>query len=333
LHINPEHIRKKIFTLSSRQDFEETALQIFRLQAAHNKVYQQYISLLGMSPSAVNKVEDIPFLPVRFFKSHTVTITPEEYDMVFTSSGTTGSEPSRHYVRDVFLYEESFVRSFRYFYGPVSDYCILALLPSYLERSGSSLIYMMKKLIELSGCPQSGFYLYDHASLYKTLTSLPQSVKKVLLFGVSFALLDFAEHYDIPEMNLIVMETGGMKGRRKEIIREELHTRLKEKLHVPVIHSEYGMTELLSQAYSSGEGIFSTPPWMRILIRDPYDPFFIMDTGHTGGIDVIDMANIYSCAFIETQDLGILYPDNTFTVTGRFDNSEMRGCNLMVQEI
>ncbi len=328
-----QHLRKKIFKLSGNRAFEKTALEVFRLQAEYNPTYREYIRLLDISPLSVNNIHDIPFLPVSFFKTHTVNITSGPYETIFTSSGTTDSNPSKHPVPDLTIYRESFIRSFRFFYGDITNYCILALLPSYLERTGSSLVYMLDRLIRLSRRKTSGFYLHNHDQLYDTLQHLVKKQQKVLLFGVSFALLDFAEKYELTPTNLTVMETGGMKGRRQEMVREELHTLLKKKFHVSSIHSEYGMTELLSQAYSSGDGIFRTPPWMRVLIRDTYDPFSYTSPGHTGGINIIDLANIYSCSFIETQDLGRLLPHGNFTVEGRFDNSEMRGCNLMVQEI
>ena len=327
-------LRRKIFRISGEKMFTSLSLEIFRLQAAYNPVYRRYLNLLGVEPSFVRNIYDIPFLPVAFFKDHPVALLPESNEKIFTSSGTTGSQPSKHYVHDVSLYRESFTRNFNLFYGDISGYCVLALLPSYLERSGSSLIYMLDHLIRLSGCSENGFYLYDHDRLFATLQKLAAQHKKTLLFGVSFALLDFAEQYELPpEMDLIVMETGGMKGRRKEMVREELHATLKRKFHVPAIHSEYGMTELLSQAYSSGNGIFRTPPWMKVVIRDSYDPFTRTGAGHTGGINVIDLANVWSCSFIETLDLGRALPNDSFTVEGRFDHSEMRGCNLMVQDI
>jgi len=327
------HIRKSIFQITDERSFREVTLEIFRFQAMYNPVYRKYIHLLGINPSLVKDIKEIPFLPVAFFKDHTISIMNGPFETVFTSSGTSGSSPSRHPVPDLSIYKESFSRAFQHFYGDITAYCILALLPSYLERSGSSLIYMLDDLIKKTGCKESGFYLYEHDNLFKTLLTLGTQNKKILLFGVSFALLDFAEKYELPEMDITVMETGGMKGRRKEMVRKELHDFLKERFHVVSVHSEYGMTELMSQAYSSGNGIFRTPPWMRILVRDSYDPFSYPPPGHTGGINVIDLANLYSCAFIETQDLGRLQPDGSFTVEGRYDHSDIRGCNLMVQEI
>jgi len=326
-------IRQRVLAVRGEEDFNATALALFRLQAEHNPVYRRYISLLGVDPGRVTRPEEIPFLPVSFFKRHRVSVTEGPYEEVFTSSTTTGGEPSKHYVPDLSLYRESFLKAFRLFYGDPAEYCFLALLPSYLEREGSSLVYMTEHLIRLSGHPSSGFYLYDHDKLFHTLQELAREGRKVLLFGVSFALLDFAEEYALPAMDLTVMETGGMKGRRREPVREEMHAFLQERFRVAAIHSEYGMTELLSQAYSQGGGLFRTPPWMRVLVRDSYDPFAYLPAGRTGGLNIIDLANVYSCAFLETQDLGRLLPDGAFTVEGRFDNSEMRGCNLMVQEV
>jgi len=326
-------IRQGVLAVRGEEDFNATALALFRLQAEHNPVYRWYVSLLGVDPGRVTRPEEIPFLPVSFFKRHRVSVTEGPYEEVFTSSTTTGGEPSRHYVPDLSLYRESFMKAFRMFYGDPAEYCLLALLPSYLEREGSSLVYMTEHLIRLSGHPSSGFYLYDHDKLFHTLRGLAREGGKVLLFGVSFALLDFAEKYSLPAMDLTVMETGGMKGRRREPVREEMHAFLQERFRVAAIHSEYGMTELLSQAYSQGGGLFRTPPWLRVLVRDSYDPFAYLPAGRTGGLNIIDLANVYSCAFLETQDLGRLLPDGAFTVEGRFDNSEMRGCNLMVQEV
>ncbi len=326
-----QQIRQRIFTLRDEEDFAATALALFRLQARHNPVYRRYLSLLGVEK--VQHPREIPFLPVRFFKGHRVVCREGPYEAVFTSSTTTGMVPSRHYVPDLSLYRESFVRGFRLFYGDPRRYCILSLLPSYLEREGSSLVYMMEHLMSLSGHPLSGFYLYDRERLYEVLLRLAREGVRTMLFGVTFALLDLAERYELPAFDLTVVETGGMKGRRREPVREEVHDFLKVRFRVKTIHSEYGMTELLSQAWSQGEGIFRTPPWMRVYIRDSYDPFVMVAPGRTGGINVIDLANIHSCAFLETQDLGRRLPEGGFTVEGRFDHSEIRGCNLMVQEV
>ena len=269
-------------------------------------------------------------MPISFFKTHKVTSTQKEPETIFTSSGTTQSTTSKHFVPDIELYEKSFLKAFELFYGMPKDFCILALLPSYLEREGSSLIYMVNSLIEKSGHPHSGFYLHNLEELHQKLKILESKGAKTLLIGVSFALLDLVEQFPSNLTNTTVMETGGMKGRRKELIREELHQILEKGLGVEHIHSEYGMTELLSQGYSKGNGIFETPPWMKIVTRDTEDPLSIQPNGKTGGVNVIDLANLYSCSFIATQDLGKTHPNGTFEVLGRFDDSDIRGCNLMV---
>ncbi|WP_209401798.1 acyl transferase [Pseudozobellia sp. WGM2] len=319
-----------IFTISTPSDFEAQALDTFRFQFRNNKVYQEFCSYLGKSDSNVHRLREIPFLPISFFKSKTVLATQDRPNTLFTSSGTTGNRTSKHYVTDIQLYEKSFQKAFEIFYGNVTDYCILALLPSYLEREGSSLIYMVDRLIEQSGHPTGGFYLNDLDELRKKLYQLEKEGQKTLLIGVSFALLDMVEEGNMKLDHTIVMETGGMKGRRKELIREELHEILKIGFGVNQIHSEYGMTELLSQAYSKGNGIFNTPSWMKVLIRDTEDPLTYQDNGKTGGINVIDLANKYSCSFIATQDLGKELSDGSFEILGRFDHSDIRGCNLMV---
>jgi phenylacetate-coenzyme A ligase PaaK-like adenylate-forming protein len=322
----------EIFNISNEQEFEKVTLQVFRYQAENNEVYKEYLSYLKVDPTQVNSIIDIPFLPIEFFKSREVVSTKLSPQATFTSSGTTGNLTSRHFVPDLSIYEASFKKGFEAFYGPITDYCVLALLPSYLEREGSSLIYMMEHLIKDSGHAKSGFYLHNHEELIATLEELKKSGQKVLLLGVSFALLDLAEKYTLDLSDVIVMETGGMKGRRKEITREELHAFLCGKLGVTEIHSEYGMTELLSQAYSKGHSLFYTPNWMKILIRDAYDPFSYEATGRSGGVNVIDLANLHSCAFIETQDLGKVHADGSFEILGRFDHSDIRGCNLLVNE-
>lgn len=321
---------KVIFDISTSSEFSSLALQTFRHQYQNNKTYHEFCKLLGKSESLVEKIEDIPFLPIEFFKSKKIITGTGEPKILFTSSGTTGSQTSTHHVLDISAYEISFRTTFEFFYGPIADYCILALLPSYLEREGSSLIYMVEDLIGQSNHPGSGFYLHDTNGLRKKLEELENIGSKTVLIGVSFALLDMTEQHPISLKNTIVMETGGMKGRRKEMIREELHAILKKGFGVDSIHSEYGMTELLSQAYSKGNGIFQTPPWMKILIRDTEDPLTLQNTGQTGGINVIDLANVNSCSFIATQDLGKIHRDGSFEVLGRFDHSDIRGCNLMV---
>lgn len=323
-----------IFSISSPAAFRQLALDIFRFQAVENGVYREFIRYLGVKPENVTTLEQIPFLPIEFFKTQTITSVALPTDpLVFTSSGTTGMVQSRHFVSDPSVYEKSYLEGFRYFYDDIENYCILALLPSYLERGGSSLIYMADDLIKKSKHPQSGFYLHNYAELIDTLQQLQEKKQKTILLGVTYALLDLVEQFPSykSDGSLIIMETGGMKGKRREMVREELHAVLCEGFAVPAIHSEYGMTELLSQGYSLGEGIFECPPWMQVLIRDTNDPFHFLPQGKTGGINVIDLANINSCAFIATQDLGKLHRDNAFEVLGRFDNSDIRGCNLLVQ--
>lgn len=309
---------------------ETIALRVFRYQYSNCEPYRRYVSYTGTDPNSVTSIETIPFLPVQFFKSEDIYSGNGVPEKVFTSSATTGMEPSRHPVADISLYESSFLNGFRIFYGNPADYVILALLPSYLEREGSSLVYMADKLIRMTESPESGFYLNNRIELFNKITSLRQSNKKVLLLGVSFALLDFANEYKIEFPELIVMETGGMKGRGREIERDELHKILKNCFGVEKIHSEYGMAELLSQSYSSGEGVFQTPPWMEILIRDLNNPFRIAGTGKRGGINIIDLANVNSCSFIETEDMGIKTAGNGFKILGRIKNSELRGCNLLL---
>jgi phenylacetate-coenzyme A ligase PaaK-like adenylate-forming protein len=322
--------KQQVFAINNERSFIETTLQVFQYQVANCGVYKEFIKGLKVKPADVKSVEQIPFLPVEFFKSHNVVTSIKPDDVVFTSSGTTGMITSSHHVTDVSWYEESFRKAFRLFYGDIKDYTVLALLPSYLEREGSSLIYMAQDLITESDNPDSGFFLYNHEELYKMLQSQKQAAKPTLLIGVTFALLDFIDNYKIDFPELIVMETGGMKGRRKEMIREELHSALCAGFGVNAIHSEYGMTELLSQAYSKGEGIFNCPPWMKIITRDTNDPFTLVGAGKTGGVNIIDLANINSCSFVATQDLGKVYEDGSFEVLGRFDNSDIRGCNLLV---
>lgn len=319
-----------IFTISSSKQFEKIALKVFRFQYQNNLVYREFCDFLNTDIQKVKSLQQIPFLPIQFFKSHDVVSNSDAIQETFTSSGTTGMITSKHLVTDVSLYEQSYRNAFSDFYGNIEDYVVLALLPSYLERSGSSLIYMVKDLIELSNNENSGFYLHNYDELITKLIELDNSGQNVILFGVTYALLDLVEKQKFQLKNTIIMETGGMKGKRKEMIREELHEILCDGFGVQSIHSEYGMTELLSQAYSLGDGIFECPAWMQILTRDTEDAMTYVDYGKTGGINVIDLANINSCSFIATQDLGKKYPDNSFEVLGRFDNSDIRGCNLMV---
>ena len=319
-----------IFSIQTDADFVQAALQTFGYQYQHNQVYQRFCTLLGRTPDKVRQLTDIPFLPIEFFKSEAVYCGNERPTTVFTSSGTTGSQTSRHYVKDLAVYQQSFRQGFADFYGNIEEYTVLALLPSYLERTGSSLITMVADLIERSSSADSGFYLNEYDLLAEKLTALDRSGRKVLLIGVSFALLDLVETHRFQLKNTIVMETGGMKGRRKELIREELHAILCEGFGVEHIHSEYGMTELLSQAYSAGSGLYESVRWLKVLIRDTNDALSYQRPLKTGGINLIDLANIHSCSFIATQDLGRLHPDGRFEVLGRFDNADIRGCNLLI---
>jgi len=322
--------KEQIFSITNSAEFNAAALHVFHHQAANCKVYSKFIQGLKIDPAKVDRIEQIPFLPVEFFKSHSVVSNADPVEITFSSSGTTGITTSRHHVTDVSWYVESFRRAFQLFYGDITNYTILALLPSYLEREGSSLIYMAEDLIKRSENPNSGFYLYNYEDLYHQLKKQQQAQKPTVLIGVTFALLDFVEQHPIDFPELIVMETGGMKGKRKEMIREELHEILCKGFGVDAIHSEYGMTELLSQAYSKGNGIFNTPPWMRIITRDTNDPISLITGSKTGGVNIIDLANINSCSFIATQDLGKVYADSSFEILGRFDNADIRGCNLLI---
>jgi len=322
--------KAQVFSIKNEQQFNEVALQIFRHQAKNCPVYHQFIKGLKIDAEKIEDINHIPFLPIEFFKSHSVLSSNKPVEVTFTSSGTTGIITSSHHITDVSWYTESFRSAFALFYGDIEKYTVLALLPAYLEREGSSLIYMADNLIKQSKNPDSGFFLYNHQELFQKLKEQQNAQKPTLLIGVTFALLDFVEAYQLNFPELIVMETGGMKGRRKEMIREELHNQLCNGFGVDAIHSEYGMTELLSQAYSNGNGIFNCPPWMKIITRDTNDPMSIMNNEKAGGINVIDLANINSCSFIATQDLGKVYADNSFEVLGRFDNSDIRGCNLLI---
>lgn len=321
----------RIFNIQSDEEFNACALAVFRHQAEHTLIYKQYLQILGVEPGNVDHYTKIPFMPIQFFKSQDIINAGLESEIVFSSSGTTGMITSKHLVADASLYERSFRLAFEQFYGDVKDLAIVALLPSYLERTGSSLIYMVDDLIKHSEQKESNYFLYNHQDLFEVLQQLKEKGTKTVLFGVTYALLDFVEQYSIDFPELIIMETGGMKGKRKEMIREELHAILKAGFGVPAIHSEYGMTELLSQGYSDGEGLFKTPNWMKILIRDTNDPLTLLDNKKTGAINVIDLANYYSCSFIATQDLGKFHQDGSFEILGRFDNSDIRGCNLLVQ--
>jgi phenylacetate-coenzyme A ligase PaaK-like adenylate-forming protein len=319
-----------IFAISSKKEFEKITLKVFRHQYENNKVYQAFCNHLGKNTSNVKQINAIPFLPIQFFKSETIVSNFEQAQTIFTSSGTTGTQTSQHFVTDISIYENSYNIAFAQFYGNIQEYCVLALLPSYLEREGSSLIYMVNDWIAKSNHKDSGFYLNNLEQLANKIIELENEGQNILLIGVTYALLDLIEYKKFNLKNTIVMETGGMKGKRKEIIREELHQTLCEGFGVNTIHSEYGMTELLSQAYSLGNGVFECPIWMDVLIRDAEDALQYVENGKTGGINVIDLANINSCSFIATQDLGKKHQNMTFEVLGRFDNSDIRGCNLMV---
>ncbi|MDG1136207.1 MAG: acyltransferase [Bacteroidales bacterium] len=323
-------LTNRVFSITSTKEFNDLAVEIFHFQFKKNITYREYVENLGLNLDKIDTPNQIPFIPISFFKNHTIITGTNNYDHIFTSSGTTGKNTSKHYIRDLSVYEQSFRDTFTIFFGDIKQYVILALLPSYLEREGSSLVYMADKLIADSNHPESGFYLDEYEKLISVLNELKIKGKRVILLGVTYALLDLAENYHLNFPELIIMETGGMKGRRKEMIREEVHEKIKKSYGVPQVFSEYGMTELLSQAYSNGNGEFTCPPWMQVLIRDVNDPFSILKPNCTGGINVIDLANIYSCSFIETQDLGKISMNNTFEVLGRFDNSDVRGCNLLI---
>lgn len=322
-------MQQKIFNINSDQEFEQLALEIFQFQARECAVYSDFIRYLKVDINMVKSIGEIPFLPIQFFKTHNVITNQSRVQQVFLSSGTGGIQ-SQHFVTDISIYEESYRRGFAHFYGNIEDYIVLALLPNYLERDGSSLIYMVDDLIKKSNNTESGFFLKNTSKMSKIIQNHSKNDKKLLVLGISYALLDLAETHQFDLKNAIVMETGGMKGRRKEMIREELHKALCDGFGVSKIHSEYGMTELLSQAYSKGNGIFECPPWLKILIRDTEDALTLLPNGKTGGINVIDLANINSCSFIATQDLGKKTTETSFEVLGRFDNSDIRGCNLLI---
>jgi phenylacetate-coenzyme A ligase PaaK-like adenylate-forming protein len=323
-------MHNRIFNIQNENEFTEVALIVFKHQFKNNKVYRSFCDLLYIHPSNITTIEEIPFLPVQFFKSREVISSLDEVQEIFTSSGTTGSATSKHLVTDINLYKESYLKGFAHFYGNIEEYTVLALLPNYLEREGSSLVFMVDDLIRKSKNLESGFYLDNIQELAKKLIELDKNGQKILLIGVSFALLDLIEIQQFSLKNTIIMETGGMKGRRKELVREELHVTLQNGFGVSKIHSEYGMTELLSQGYSKGNGVFASPPWMKILTRDTEDALTINALGKNGGINVIDLANYNSCSFIATQDLGKVHENETFEIIGRFDNSDIRGCNLLV---
>jgi len=321
-------IEDKIFTVEPA-DFEQLALEIFQFQYNNNAIYQHYVNALSIVGSNVRSVAQIPFLPIRFFKTVDIKSTQFEPEAVFESSGTTQTINSRHYVKDLNIYRRSFLKAWEQFYGPVEDWCVIGLLPAYLERQNSSLVVMVNEMIKLSRHADSGFYLYEHDKLAQVLQTLEKQGQKTILIGVTFALLDFAEQYPMPLQHTVIMETGGMKGRRREMTREEVHMLLTTAFQTHAIHSEYGMTELLSQAYSYGNGIFNCPPWMKVLVRQDDDPLDVRLTG-SGVLNVIDLANMYSCSFIATDDVGTVMPDSSFEVLGRMDTSDIRGCNLLI---
>ncbi len=327
---NRSHFEESVFTPTPTYPFNELCLNLFHHQYENNPVYREYADLLKIRPDFIQEPHQIPFLPIRFFKSREIKTGNWKEEIIFTSSGTTGEQTSKHFVKDISLYEKSFLNGFKFFYGAPEEYVILALLPSYLEREGSSLIFMAEKLIGLSKYVESGFFLDEKEKLYGLLLELENKKQKTILLGVSFALLDFCEEYSLDLKNTIVMETGGMKGRRKEITRSELHSLYKKSLGIEKVHSEYGMTELLSQAYSKGEGKFYCPPWMKIIVTNINDPKEILPSGKTGRINIIDLANIDSCAFIATDDMGKINADGSFEISGRIDQSDVRGCNLLV---
>lgn len=323
-------LTERIFSINNDSDFNALAIEIFRFQLKNNLIYQKFVEFLSIDADSIDHYSQIPFLPIEFFKTQKVISGEFTPEVEFTSSGTSRMNTSKHLVKEKMIYEKSFSKAFELFFGQPEEYVILALLPSYLERGGSSLVFMVDWLIKNSRQAESGFYLNNHEELFDALIKLRDSKKKVLLIGVSYALLDLAENFPLVFPDLLIMETGGMKGMRKEVVRSELHETLKSAYHTKNILSEYGMTELLSQAYSMGDGIFSCPPWMNVIIRDPDDPLSAMPFEKIGGINIIDLANFYSCSFIATQDLGSRYLNGTFEVLGRFDNSDVRGCNLMI---
>ena len=324
-----ENLLNKIMAINSESDFEEMSLRLFHYQMDNNPIYAPYATLILKGKIPTN-IYEIPFLPIDFFKQKQIICQGKAIEKVFLSSGTTGDQ-SKHLVAELDIYSKSYLKTFQQFYGDINNYCILALLPNYQEREGSSLIYMVDDLIQKSSHQQSGYYLNNYSELSDTIKELENKNQKTILFGVTYALLDFAKEFPQQLKNTIIMETGGMKGKQKEILKEEAYKILKHSFITENIHSEYGMTELLSQSYSKKENVFNSPPWMKILIRDVNDPLSIIGNNKTGGINVIDLANIYSCPFIATQDLGRTFDNDSFSVLGRFDNADVRGCNLLVQ--
>ena len=324
-----KQLEEQVFAITNEKDFSRIALHVYQFQFENNLLYQDYCRAVRKLPQTVREIRDIPFLPISFFKTHRIETTVFDAELVFKSSGTTGSVTSSHYVKDANLYLKSFSKGFQKFYGDIKQYCIIGLLPSYLERENSSLVYMVDRLIKQSGHKNSGFYLNEFEQLDLTLKQLQFSNQKTILIGVTYALLDFSDRYVQNIPNTIIMETGGMKGRGREITRAELYEHLKKNFGVADIHSEYGMTELLSQAYGVN-GKMTCSPWMKVLIRDETDPFTIYNATGAGAINIIDLANLYSCSFIATEDIGRLNEDGSFEILGRLDHSDVRGCSLMV---
>lgn len=311
--------------------FEKQALQVFHYQYKHNKLYKSYVDLLKIKIMDIQQLEQIPFMPISFFKTHFMQTGQWKEQVIFRSSGTAGAQKSQHLIKDIVLYQQGVEKSFNQFYGDFNDFAILALLPSYVEREDSSLVYMVNHWMRKSNHPANAFYLNDLEKLKQQLLRLKEQEQKVILMGVSFALLDFAEQNQLDLSNAIIIETGGMKGKREELTREQLHQILREKLSPKSIHSEYGMTELLSQAYAQDGFSFQPSPWMKILIRQPDDPFGYHKNGQSGAINIIDLLNVHSCSFIATDDIGKRHSNGNFEVLGRLDQSDIRGCNLMIE--
>jgi hypothetical protein len=326
-----ETLMQQVFSIKNEKGLLDTAFAVFRFQYHYNAIYKSYCDLIQRTPETVHLLCDIPFLPISFFKTHIIRTTEFHPEVIFESSGTTGTATSKHFIKDISLYKQSFISAFETLYGPAENWCILGLLPSYLEKGASSLVFMVDELIKKGGHPKSNFYLHDLEKLANTMQALEKEKQKTLVIGVTYALLDFAQHFPLPLSYTTVMETGGMKGQKREMVRSEVHLILKKAFSLQNIHSEYGMTELLSQAYAAGNGRFISPPWMRVLLRHEDDPLLCNGRGteKSGAINIIDLANLYSCSFIATEDVGKLYSDGSFEVLGRLDNSDIRGCSLL----
>lgn len=322
-------MEKEIFSIKTKSDFEVMALKIFQFQYENNAIYRNFVDFMKIDSSSIKSISQIPFLPIELFKNHKIVSGDFCEEALFLSSGTGSMSRSKHYVKSLQLYENSFMKSFEIFFGNVDEYSVFALLPSYIEQGNSSLVYMVEKIIEKSRKGVGGFYLHDFEKLSSDLKEVKSKGLKVFLIGVTYALLDFSEKFAMDLSDAIIVETGGMKGRKEEMLKSELHSILKTKFGVSKIYSEYGMAELLSQAWSEGEGVFRNPPWMKILVREETDPLNVSETQGRGGINIIDLANLYSCSFIETQDLGKLHSDGSFEILGRFSGSDVRGCSLL----